>query len=68
MVQNFRKIAKNPKNVNFRDKNFVITRFFCDYLCAAAPVRTIHVVAPPIILTHAHGVGLDLDTMSCFEF
>ena len=68
MVQNFRKIAKNHKNVNFRDKNFVITRFFHDYLCAAAPVRTIHVVAPPIILTHVHGIGLDLDTMSRFEF
>ena len=55
MVQKFREIAKNHTNVYFRDKNFVITMFFCDYLRAAAPARTIHVVAPPIILTH--GVG-----------
>ena len=55
MVQKFHEIAKNHTNVHFRDKNFVITMFFCDYLRAAAPARTIHVVAPPIILTH--GVG-----------
>ena len=44
-------------NVNFRDKNFVIATFFeiRDYLCATAPARTSHVVAPPTILTH--GIG-----------
>ena len=42
-------------NVNFRDKNFVIATFFLDYLHAAMPARTIHVVVPPTILTH--GVG-----------
>ena len=55
MVQNFCEIAKNPMNVNFRQKNFVIAKFFRDYLCAAAPVLTIHVVASPTILTR--GVG-----------
>ena len=55
MVQNFREIAKNHVNVNFRDKNFVIATFFRDYLRTAAPSRTIHVVAPPTILTC--GVG-----------
>ena len=34
-------------NVNFRDKNFVIATFF--FVITSA--RTIHVVAPPIILT-----------------
>ena len=34
MVQNFREIAKNHMNVNFRDKNFVIATFFRDYLRA----------------------------------
>ena len=44
-------------NVKFRDKNFVIATFFFfrDYLRAAALARTIHVVAPPTILTR--GVG-----------
>ena len=42
-------------NVNFRDKNFVIAKFFCDYLGAAAPALTIHIVAPPTVLTR--GVG-----------
>ena len=47
-------------NVNFRDKNFVITMFFHDYLRATAPAWTIHIVAPPTIITRAHGVGLDI--------
>ena len=42
-------------NVNFRDKNFVIAKFFCDYLRAVAPMLTIHVVVLPTILTR--GVG-----------
>ena len=54
MVQNFREIAKNHMNVNFRDKIFVIATFFRDYRRA----RTSHVVAPPTILTR--GVGLDV--------
>ena len=49
MVQNFREITENPLIENFRDKNFVITTFFRDYHCAAAPVWTIHVIAPPTI-------------------
>ena len=49
MVQNFREIAENPMIENFRDKNFVIAMFFRDYHRAAAPVRTIHVIAPPTI-------------------
>ena len=61
MIQNFRKIAKNHMNVNFRDKNFVIAMFFRDYLRAAMPARTIPIVTPPTIITRAHGVGLDLD-------
>ena len=36
-------------------KIFVIAKFFRDYLRAAAPALTIHVVAPPTILTR--GVG-----------
>ena len=52
MVQNFREIAKNHIYVNFHDKNFVIATFFRDYLRATAPTLTIHVVAPPTILTH----------------
>ena len=32
VVQNFREIAKNCMNVNFRDKNFMIAMFFHDYL------------------------------------
>ena len=55
MVQNFREIAKNHMNVNFRDKNFVIAKFFHDYLSTAAPALTIHVVTPPTILTR--GIG-----------
>ena len=51
----FREIAKNHMNVNFCDKNFVIAKYFRDYLRAAAPAVTIHVVAPPTILTF--GVG-----------
>ena len=61
MVQNFREIGTNHMNVNFRDKNFVIATFFRDYLRATAPVRTIHVVAPPTILTR--GIG----TYKCEE-
>ena len=49
MVQNFREIAKNPMNENFRDKNFMIATFFREYRHAAAPVQTVHVVTPPII-------------------
>ena len=45
MVQNFREIAENHMNVNFRDKNFMIATFFRDYLRATAPTWTIHVVA-----------------------
>ena len=55
MIQNFHEIGKNYMNVKVRDKNFMIAKFFCDYLRAAAPVLTIHVVALPTILTH--GVG-----------
>ena len=32
-----------------RAKNFMIATFFHDYHRAAAPVRAIHVVAPPTI-------------------
>ena len=39
MVQNFREIAKNHMNVNFRDKNFVITKFFHDYCYSAENSR-----------------------------
>ena len=67
MVQTFRKIAKNHMNINFHDKNFVITRFFHDYLCAVAPVQTIHIVTPSIILTHACGTGLSLDNNEPFR-
>ena len=42
MVQNFRDIAENHMNVNFRDKNFVTAIFFRDYR---------RVVAPPTNLT-----------------
>ena len=42
-------------NVNFRDKIFVIAKFFRDYLYAAAPALTIHVVILPTILTR--GIG-----------
>ena len=42
-------------NINFCDKNFVIATLFSDYLRAVAPVRTIHIVAPPTILTR--GIG-----------
>ena len=38
---------------NFRD-NFVIATFFRDYRRAATPVRTIHVVAPPITARGSH--------------
>ena len=38
-------------NVNFHDKNFVTATLFHDYLRAAAPAWTIHVVAPLTILT-----------------
>ena len=55
MIQNFHEIGKNYMNVKVRDKNFVIAKFFCDYLRAAAPALTIHVVALPTILTR--GVG-----------
>jgi hypothetical protein len=55
VVQNFREIAENPMNENFRDKNFVIATFFRDYRRTAAPVRTIYIVAPPTI---AHGSRL----------
>ena len=37
MVQNFREIAGNPININFRDKNFVIATFFRD-CCRRAPL------------------------------
>lgn len=49
-------------NVNFRD-----CYVFRDYLHAAAPARTIHIVAPPAILTHARGTGLDLDNDEPFR-
>ena len=41
MVQNFRENAKNHMNVNFRDKNFMIAKFFRDYLRTAAPALTL---------------------------
>ena len=49
-------------NVNFRDKNFMITS-----------VRTIHVVAPPTILTRGIGACKFEEkrikiTLTCFEF
>ena len=31
VAPNFREIAENLMNVNFRDKNFVIATFFRDY-------------------------------------
>ena len=45
----FREIAENPIIENFCDKNFVIATFFRDYRRTAAPMRTIHIVAPPTI-------------------
>ena len=57
MVQKFCEIAKNHLNVNFRDKNFVITTFFHDY-CRAAPAQTIHVVVP--LTNLARGIRLDV--------
>ena len=48
-MQNFHEIAENPIIENFRDKNFVIATFFRYHHRAAAPVRAIHVVAPPTI-------------------
>ena len=41
MVQNFREIAENSITEKFRDKNFVIATFFCEYHLAAAPARTV---------------------------
>ena len=73
MIQNFREIAKNHMNVNFHDKNFVIAKFFRDYLSAAAPALTIHVVVPPTILTRGIGAckceekQIEI-TLSRFEF
>ena len=32
IAPNFREIAKKNMNVNFRDKNFVIAKFFRDYV------------------------------------
>ena len=58
MVQNFREIAENHMNVNFRDKNFVIATFFRDYHYTVVPVRTVHIVAPPTIFTR--GIGLEV--------
>ena len=56
MVQNFREIPENPMIENVRNKNFMIATFFHDYHHAAAPVRTIHVVAPiTIVLSLALG-------------
>ena len=54
MVQNFREIAENHINVNFRDKNFVIATFFRDYPRARG--RRGHVVAP----CRTRGVGLEV--------
>ena len=54
-------------HVNFRDKNFMITMFFCDYLRAMAPAQTIHVVAPPKILTRARGIELAIDNNEQFR-
>ena len=51
MVQNFRDIAKNHMNVNFRNKYFVIATFFFVITSAG----TIHVIALPTILTR--GIG-----------
>ena len=59
MVQNIREVAENHMNVNFRDKKkFVIATLFRDYLRAADPARTIHVVTPPTILTRTWRWGL----------
>ena len=55
IVKNFREIAKNHINVNFRDKISWSLSFFRDYFLTEAPVLTIHVVTPPTILTR--GVG-----------
>ena len=52
IAPNFRELLKSHE---CSDKNFVIATFFRDYLRATAPARTIHVVAPPTILTR--GVG-----------
>ena len=74
MVQNFHEIAKNHMNVKFHDKNFMIAKFFRDYLCATAPTLTIHVVAPPTILTRDIGACIKCEderieiTLSRFEF
>ena len=46
MVQSFLEIAKSPMN---HDKNFMIATFYRDHCHAETPVRTIHVVALPII-------------------
>ena len=62
------RLSKNHMNVNFRDRYV-----FRDYLSAAAPARTIHVVAPPTIFMR--GVGackcevkrIEI-TLSRFEF
>ena len=53
-AQNFRNIAKNHMNVNFSDK----FRDRYNYCCVVAPARTIHVVAPPTILTCGVGLGV----------
>ena len=55
-------------NVNFRDKNFVIATFF-----VTTSAQTIHVVAPPTILTRGIGAckceekQIEI-TLSRFEF
>ncbi len=54
VVGKFREITENPMNENFRDKKFVIATFFRDYHRTAAPVRTIHIVAPPTIARGSH--------------
>ena len=51
MVQNFREIAENPMNENFRDKKFRDRYFFFVISAAARRLcgQLIHVVAPPTI-------------------
>ena len=46
--QNFREIAGNPINLNFRDKSFVIATFFCDLPPARAASRA-YTISPPTI-------------------
>ena len=58
MVQNFREIAENPINENFRDKTFVIATFFRDYRHGAAPVRRGQFMLSPRPQLHVARLGV----------